>query len=549
MSEIPELPILEVISPQGQVTRHEISTSPVVLGRLSDCDVQLDSQRVSRKHAQIARDEQGGWTVRDLESRNHTRVNGEIVSERLLKHDDLIEIGQFQMRIFWPSQETATGTARSTTWSHQEPQTTDFRTLSSSPARRLNAASLAKISALGSHLMEIAEFRQRLVELCQTLVGEGLSSDCAVVVRVAGNEDAHPQLLCPYQIRAGGSAPSGISRAVVQAAVAGQQPILAGGSVASGLTISFTDAERGVTAIIACPLRIEPDFADILYATMPHEFGTLDCLALLTLAAEQSKKAELQIEARKTTQDNALAQHELQRARKIQLSLVPRNPTASGLEVAIGFEPCLWIGGDYANVITAPSGKVALVIADVSGKGLSAAMVATGVHSVVDRSIRAGESLPEMAQDLDQFLINSMDRQSHLTLLAVLFDPKTGGAEYLNAGHPPILIANRAGEIRQLSFGNNPPLGVLATSPVIEQAQLEEGDLLLLYTDGLTEIFSADGKMLGVEGVKTLLAELFSANPQAPLAQLRDELTEKLDEMRGSSPMADDRTFLLARRL
>lgn len=544
-----ETPMLEIISPQGQTSRQELGASPVVIGRLSDCGVQLDSSRVSRRHAELSRDAEGRWIIRDLESRNHTRVNGEIVSERALKHDDLIEIGQFQVRIYWPSRETATGGSRSTTWSHEEPQSTDFHTLSSSPAPRLNAANLAKVSALGAHLMEVGDSGRRMLELCQALVAEGMSCDCAVVVRVGREDRAHPQLLCPYQVRAGCSAPAGISRAVAEAAVDGQQPILAGGATSSGLTVNFSDEERGVTAIIACPLRVDSGGTDLLYATVPHEFGTVDWLALVALAAEQFKKAELQIEARKTVENNTVIQNELQRARKIQLSLVPRNPAAAGLEVAIGFEPCLWIGGDYANVVTAPSGKVALIVADVSGKGLPAAMIATGVHSVVDRSIRQGESLSQMAQDLNQFLINSMDRQSHLTLLAILFDPRSGSAEYLNAGHPPALIADRAGEVRELSFGNNPPLGVLPTSPTIDTVELRAGELVVLYTDGLTEMYDSAGKMLGVEGVKEQIGSLYGVDPDLPLAQVRDRLTEKLDEIRGAGTITDDRTFLLARRL
>ena len=94
--------------------------------------------------------------------------------------------------------------------------------------------------------------------------------------------------------------------------MAGQQPVLAGGAVSSGLTVNFSEAERGVTAIIACPLHVEAATADILYTTVPHECGTLDWLALVTLAGEQYKKAELQIEARKTSRDNAAIQHELQ---------------------------------------------------------------------------------------------------------------------------------------------------------------------------------------------------------------------------------------------
>jgi len=549
MPQAPSPLILQITNPHGQTAQRDLTASPAVIGRLPDCDIQLDSQRVSRRHAELVRDDLGQWLVRDLDSRNHTRVNDEIVAERVLEKDDLIEIGPFQLRVLGLAQQPAANDSRTTAWSALEPQSTDIRTLSSSPAQRLNVSHLAKVNALGERLVNVPDAGQRLVELCQALVVPGMNCDCAVALRIARQEHAQPQLLCSYQLRQGCSPPPGISRAVVQAAVEAQQPVLAGGAITSGLTVSFSEAERGVTAIIACPLRIEPALAEILYATVPHACGTLDWLALVTLACEQYKKAELQIEARKTTEDNAAIQHELQQARKIQMSLVPRNPTASGLEVAIGFEPCLWIGGDYANVLAAPDGRIGLIVADVSGKGLPAAMVATGVHSVVDGSIGQGKSLSEMAQGLNRFLINSMDRQSHLTVLAVLFDPRTGHAEYLNAGHPPILVVRPDGQVRELNWGCNPPLGVLPTSPLIDADDLQPAELLFLYTDGLTEMYDAAGKMLGVQGVKSRLGELYSANSSAPLAQLRDRFTQKLDEIRGPSPATDDRTFLLARRL
>lgn len=538
--------VLEITSPQGDSARHELEKSPLVIGRLPDCDIQLDSQRVSRRHAELRRDEQGRWLIRDLESRNHTRVNGEIVAEHVIEESDLIEIGQFKLRLVPPERENDSHT---TDWSVEQGASTEFRMLLSSPAQRLNASHLAKVNALSRRLLEISDSRDRLVEVCQSLVGPDMSCNSAVALRIGRLKDAPPQLLCPYQLRRGESQPPGISRAVVEAAIAEQQPVLAGGAVSSGLTVNFSEAERGVTAIIACPLHLESAVADVLYTTVPHECGTLDWLALVTLAGEQYKKAELQIEARRTTQDNAAIQHELKRARKIQMSLVPTSPSAAGLEVAIGFEPCLWIGGDYANVLSAPDGRVGLIVADVSGKGLPAAMVATGVHSVVDGDIAQGKSLEEMAQDLNRFLINSMDRQSHLTALAVLFDPRSGHMEYLNAGHPPILILRPDGDVRELLYGHNPPLGVVPTSPTIETDTLEPGELLFLYTDGLTEMYDAAGVMLGMPGVRTEARELYEKNADLPLSILRDKLSSRLDEIRGASPVTDDRTFLLARRV
>jgi phosphoserine phosphatase RsbU/P len=553
MSELPpDSPlVLEVISPTGQSSRYELTTSPLDIGRLPEADIHLDSKRVSRQHAQLVRDEAGQWMIRDLASRNKTRVNGQIITEQTLGKDDLIEIGQFQLRILWPTADEAPEQdAQTTLWSLEDRDATDFRTLSSSPAPRLNVAHLAKVNGLNQRLLDISDSRKRLIEVCQTLVAQDMSCYSAVVLRISRGIGAQPpQLLCPYQLRDGQAQPPGISRAVVEAAIADQQPIVAGGAVSSGLTVHFSEAERGVTAIIACPLRVDPSAADILYATVPHDCGTLDWLALVALAAEQFKKAELQIEARKTTKDNAAIAHELKEARKIQMSLVPQNPIAPGLEIAIGFEPCLWIGGDYANVLSAPDGRVFLIVADVSGKGLPAAMIATGVHSIVDASVSEGTSLPELAQGLNRFLIESMDRQSYLTVLAVLFDPQSGRAQCLNAGHPPMLIFNRRGEVRELTWGHNPPLGVLPTSPLIDFAELDTGELLFMYTDGLSEMYDSSGKMLNVEGVKSHVAALYAADPDVPLSDLSDKLSRALDQIRGSSPVTDDRTFLLARRL
>ncbi|MGD0540625.1 MAG: SpoIIE family protein phosphatase [Tepidisphaeraceae bacterium] len=543
--------VLEVTSPLGQSTRYDLTTSPLGIGRLPEADIQLDSSRVSRKHAQLLRDDLGRWIIRDLASRNGTRVNGELVTEHALGKDDVIEIGQFQLRILSPvADDVPEHDLQTTLWSVEDPDATDFHTLASSPAPRLNAAHLAKVNALNQRLLELSDPRQRLIEVCQTLVGRDMNCNSAVVLRTSrSGATQSPQLLCPHQLRDGHPQPPGISRAVVEAAVADGQPIVAGGAVSSGLTVHFSDAERGVTAIIACPLRIDPTAADVLYATVPHNCGTLDWLALVALAAEQYKKAELQIEARKTTQDNAEIQHELQKARKIQMSLVPKHPTAPGLEIAIGFEPCLWIGGDYANVLPAPDGRVFLIVADVSGKGLPAAMIATGVHGIVADAVSGGLSLSELAQSLNRLLIESMDRQSYLTVLAVLFDPKTGRVQCLNAGHPPMLIIDRAGEVRELAWGHNTPLGVLPTSPLIDFAQLEPSELLFLYTDGLSEMQDSTGKMLNVEGVKSHIAELYAANPDAPLSHLGEQLSLSLDQIRGVSPVTDDRTFLLARRI
>ena len=153
------------------------------------------------------------------------------------------------------------------------------------------------------------------------------------------------------------------------------------------------------------------------------------------------------------------------------MSLLPTEPSAPGLEIAIGYEPCPWIGGDYANVLTMPNSRVLLTVADVAGKGLPAAMVATGVNSIVHSAVRAGSDLTEIAQSINRFLLDSMDRQSFVTMLGV-FEQSTGNAQCLNAGHPPMLIFSPDGGTRVLPYAHNPPLGVMPTDITLDDTVL-----------------------------------------------------------------------------
>jgi serine phosphatase RsbU (regulator of sigma subunit)/pSer/pThr/pTyr-binding forkhead associated (FHA) protein len=545
-------PVLEVITAEGQTDRVELDRSPLIIGRLSECDIQLESPRVSRRHAELVSDESGCWILRDLESRNGTRVNGESITERPILPGDFIEIGPFQLQLLSTTEaaeEPTTESGQTTIWSMDETELPDMQRLSSSPAPRLNAAHLAKVNALSKQLVEIPDAQARLISLCQALVGRDLLCIAAGVLRMGENVQAQPpQLLCPFQFGDGTAEAPTVSRPLLQAAIEDQQPILAGGTTPSGLTVNLDDVDRGVTAVIACPLRHEGANCDILYATLPHDVGTIDWLALVALAAEQWKKAELQIEARQSSKDSATIHHELMKARKIQMSLLPTAPSAPGLEIAIGYEPCLWIGGDYANVLTMPDGRVLLTVADVAGKGLPAAMVATGVHSIVHSASGAGADLTEIAQSINRFLLESMDRQSFVTMLGFLFEQNTGNAQCINAGHPPMLIFSPDGATRVLPYAHNPPLGVMPTDITLDDAVLNPGELLLLYTDGLTEMLDSAGKMLNIEGVERNVSQLFCESPGLPLKELADRVTKMLDTLRGSSPVTDDRTFILARR-
>ena len=536
---------LEISTRGGPPVRQELRGERLTIGRAPESDIPLDSTRVSRHHAEIQKAPEGGWSVLDLNSRNGTRVNGRPVAHQTLVHGDRIHIGEFEIRFrSRTAPVTVSPEMGNTMWSTHSGSTTVFTTLTESPATRLKQSHLALVGGLSTKLVEIPDDQDRMTQLCRTLVESDVRCDEATVLRVDRNDpQAPPEMLCPLQLRArtgqigGTSAPTEISRAIVEAAIGNQQPILAGG-----------EHEAEGRACIVCPLRVDTQLADILYVLVPREHGTVDWLALVALAAEQFKKAQLQIEARRTVQASAELHHDMKKAQQMQMSLVPKNPNVPGLEVSIGFEPCRWIGGDYANVISGPDGKILLAVADASGKGLAAAMVASGVHSIVHSAIRAGSNLPDMIQRLNQYLLDSMDRQSFVTFIGVMLDPHTGEAQCINAGHPPMLVVDPDGKVAEMPFGHNPPLGVMPMSVQLDAAAIEPGQLVILFTDGLSELRDNCGKMLGLDGISSRISKLYAADPAMPLRDLCEKLNHSLDEIRGSCPSTDDRTFLLARR-
>src|SRR5580658_5479544 len=233
----PEDLYLELSTRGGPAIRLELRGDRMTIGRAPESDLPLDSTRVSRQHAELLKSPDGKWSVKDLDSRNGTLINGRPVAHQELHHGDRIQIGEFDIRFrdrTIPLPEHSE--IGNTMWSTHGGSTTVFTTLLESPATRLKQSHLALISGLSAKLVEIEDAQERMTALCRTLVESEVRCDEATVLRVDRNDpQSPPEMLCPLQLRstagqsAGTSAPTEISRAIVEAAISNEQPILAGG--------------------------------------------------------------------------------------------------------------------------------------------------------------------------------------------------------------------------------------------------------------------------------------------------------------------------------
>ncbi len=214
-------------------------------------------------------------------------------------------------------------------------------------------------------------------------------------------------------------------------------------------------------------------------------------LARQAVAALESVRLH-QVRVEKQRQDR-----EMQIAREIQQSLFPRDrPAVPGFEVAAESRPCYQVGGDHYDFIHLPDGRLALGIADVSGKGAPASILMASVHA----SLRAlaGTAQPrDLVGRLNQFLYESTQPNKYVTLVYAELDPGARRLRYVNAGHIPPFLVRADGSCGRLTDGG-PALGLIEAAPYeAGEVDLGRGDLVAMVTDGATEAVSVDGEEFG----------------------------------------------------
>jgi len=233
---------------------------------------------------------------------------------------------------------------------------------------------------------------------------------------------------------------------------------------------------------------------------------------------------------------------ELELARRVQRDLLPDLiETPDGVDIATMFEPSAAIGGDYFDVLPRPSGRVAIVVADVAGHGLAAglrmAMVKSALALLADEDLAASGIL----ERLQRLLRSRPGERGFVTLVLAEFAPADGSLELINAGHPPCYLVREAGNVDEILLPS-PPLGGLPGPPASTRLVLRRGDAIVWISDGIPECASPTGDPFGYDRLAEALAGRFTS-----AAELRDRLLEALRRHCGATPVEDDRTLVVLR--
>lgn len=542
----------------------------ITIGRSARNDLCIPDPFASRVHAEVRR-EGDEYFLQDLGSANGTLYNGSTVEGVIpLGAGGRIQIGETEIIFDDGTYNSSMGATMITDNTTSLPEATialpsgdrttsglleaieGARTKPEEVATTATATTaktgdlLALISKVGITLLASATLTETLEQIV-SLVFEAVPADrCLLMMRSEGSEELRVAV-ARLRDRIGEVGEIRVSRNVLEEVVFKGKSVLTSDAQHDPRFASGTVVLQGVRSVLAVPLGVADQVFGIIYADSPIAEGrfTEDHLKVLTtlasVAAIRVENARL-VEARL---DQERLERELALASEIQQRFQPTAPPqVMGYELqGISF-PCYEIGGDYYDFIKRDDGRLVIALGDVSGKGTAAALLMSSLHAAIHAQAGSHDSLVATISAVNRYLADNIPANRFITLFYAELDPDSGALSFLNAGHNPPLIVHAAGTVEQLASGGL-PLGIKRDAEYREgRTQMQAGDVLVIYSDGVTEANSPTGEEFG----PTRLYEVVSRNVDASAAGIRDRIESALTKFAQGTRAADDITLVIVKR-
>jgi phosphoserine phosphatase RsbU/P len=551
--------VLEVISPDGARKYVRVTQTPFLIGRGAETGnhLQLTDRRISRNCAAIVT-EANRYYMEDRGQRRGIFVNSEKIESRPLADGDVITFGledSYQV-IF----RAASGTS-----DEAIPQLLtriDHMTSSESSTggglRKLNllleATSLlhsqlpldSVLAKMIDHAVAVTDADRGLLEEAVEGPSERITERLRVrLARRSGGQRLPPESMTP-------------SQTAIQLAIKKQLPVITEDieQAEQNLQAAASIVAQGLRAVVVIPLYASSrassesatnvtrgEFLGVLYldSKRPTAFSKLDRQILDALAADAASILDNARLVERERERQRLEQ-EIGIARDIQQALLPKNfrdyphIAVSGVNF-----PCLSVGGDYFDVFPLDDRRTAFLLADVSGKGLGAALVTTMLQGALS-GMTLGTDPARVLNHVNRFLCDHVEVGRYATMFFGIIDD-AGKLEYINAGHPsPVLLRNATAEeaFTEGSF----PVGLVPEAEFCTATlQLEPNDTLVLYSDGVTEAMDPDEQLYGVGRLRAVLI----GKNEMPLDDIQKTVLESVENFARGARQADDVTMLLVR--
>jgi sigma-B regulation protein RsbU (phosphoserine phosphatase) len=520
------------ISVAGNTRRVKIAKTPFILGRSEECDAAIPDARVSRIHARIEL-ENGEYFVTDAGSRHGTFVNGERRERMPLRNSDEIRLGEI-VRIVFHLGEPAHSSTNLLTRLGSSSDSTDMEKL------RLF---LEAARSLSSGLV--------VEDVLRNMLGYALKITRAERGFVyLKNDDGRPALACGLDSN---NAPlyqdDKVSNSVVHEAMTSAAEFITGdASRQSELAERQSIVLNDLRTVIAIPLRkrsastnpaAKPEVDGVLYLDSRSISRSISGVSHDVLRALASESAAVLESAKLVAAEQVALQHrkEMDIAASIQRSLISAYDVSSEFARVQGQSiPCKEVGGDFFDVDVSPD-AVTVIVADVSGKGISAALLASVIHGMFYSQISGRVSLVNAVSSINRFLCSRVGGQKYATLIAAQLG-RDGALQIINCGHVPAIISQNGLAI-QVSDGDC-PVGLIPNADFhVIECDFPVGSRLCILTDGISETENMAGEEFGTSRVEECLLY-----PE-PVSRVMNLLLP----FSGHREAQDDRTMVILERI
>lgn len=528
-----------------QSIRFPLTEGRHVLGRSLDCPFCVDHPGVSRRHLELV---VSGETVlvTDLGSHNGTSINGSRIEEPTsIIAGDRIRMAEVTLRLtdndlsaddlYAPEADALaqTGLLWDEIRSPRKPRVGEHR-------------DRFQVLVDAGELLAVCRPLDELFELVLDLVERTIKPQRILLLLVEESDDL---TMRAQRFQGTGSGDRlMLSRTMVDKVMTEKAAFVTANAL---LDSRFNEQEsiiaQGLHSAMAAPLFDNESVIGLLYADTADrqtsytedDLRTFSILANLSaVKITQARVAELEEEQRRLKRD-------VEAAREILDQILPETVNqAAGYELHAFWKPCFTVGGDLYDTQLLPDGRLAFLFGDVSGKGLGAALLVSHIMPIV-RLLAEELWLPErLINRLNRDLWRSTDSVHFVTLFFGILDPTDGKIVYVNAGHNPPLHLRRDGQVDALD-STGMAAGMFESSEYSQgELILQPGEVLALYTDGVTEAENQDEEAFERERLSEILVRERDRSPAEIAVQVMDELCR----FRGGDCFDDDVTMLLIRR-
>jgi serine phosphatase RsbU (regulator of sigma subunit) len=566
-------------------------TGRTVIGRHPTCHVVLDNGAVSRHHAQVL-ESHGNYFLEDLRSRNGTSLNGEPLTSRAELNDgDQIRICDVTLAFQLNASATPSGDERDVErpYSVRETLLTDgsarpeFRSLDESqiyilpdhqePVFDPPSSVLKKLDPRGgsssfSKTGVKPEVKLKAILELTTAVARELDVDTMLPKLLTTLFNVFPQAEQGFvllkeedsdvlRVKAtktrSGEADDviAVSMTVVRHIMSSGEAILSGNVLDdSRFKASTALAKMRVQSMMCVPLMDQDDrpfgIIQILTRSTTQKFTEEDLDLLLSLAAQAAMAVD---NAR--LHEALLAKLELERdldfATQVQLGFLPKSrPKLVGYSFADYYEAALRVGGDYFDYISLPDGRLAMAIGDVAGKGMPAALLMARLYASTRYQLLTGDTPGKAVANLNQEIVSSGLGHRFVTFLVIVLDPKGHTFTLVNAGHLSPLLRRTDGTVEALGRATSGlPLGIV---PELEYEEAEfplnKGEMVLAFTDGVTEAMTEMKEIYGRERLLKLVSQA-----KGSVDDLVQAVVDDVEQFTAGSDSRDDTCLIGVQRL